>query len=89
MKKMLALVLVMACVLGLVGCDLAQIINGIKNDVSNTDTSNTDVSDTDLTDVNTTPPTAPFSSDSCDQLAVYLDERKIIPSLSEVICDSK
>ena len=85
MKKLLALVLVMVCVLGLVGCE----INDTKNDVSNTDTSNTDVSDTDLTDVNTTPPTAPFSSDSCDQLAVYLDERKIIPSLSEVICDSK
>ena len=84
MKKLLALVLVMVCVLGLVGCE----INDTKNDVSNTDTSNTDtsnpdVSDTDLTDVNTTPPTAPFSSDSCDQLAVYLDERKIIPSLSE------
>lgn len=83
MKKMLALVLVMACVLGLVGCDLAQIINGIKNDVSDTDTSNTDVSDTDLTDVNTTPPTAPFSSDSCDQLAVYFDELKFVPSLSQ------
>lgn len=83
MKKMLALVLVMACVLGLVGCDLAQIINGIKNDVSDTDTSNTDVSDTDLTDVNTTPPTAPFSADSCDQLAVYFDELKFVPSLSQ------
>ena len=73
MKKMLALVLVMACVLGLVGCDLAQIINGIKNDVS----------DTDLSNVNTTPPTAPFSSDSCDQLAVYFDELKFVPSLSQ------
>lgn len=83
MKKMLVLVLVMACVLGLVGCDLAQIINGIKEDVSDTDTSNTDVSDTDLTDVNTTPPPAPFSADSCDQLAVYFDELKFVPSLSQ------
>ena len=83
MKKLLALVLVMACVLGLVGCDLTQIINGIKNDVSDTDTSNTDVSDTDLTDVNTTPPPAPFSSDSCDQLAVYFDELRFVPSLSQ------
>ena len=83
MKKLLALVLVMVCVLGLVGCDMAQIINGIKNDVSDTDTSNTDVSDTDLTDVNTTPPTAPFSSDSCNQLAVYFDEQQFVPSLSQ------
>lgn len=83
MKKMLALVLVIACVLGLVGCDLAQIINDIKNDVSDTDTSNTDVSDTDLTDVNTTPPPAPFNSDSCDQLAAYFDEYKFVPSLSQ------
>lgn len=83
MKKLLALVLVMACVLGLVGCDLAQIINDIKNDVFDTDTSSTDVSDTDLTDVNTTPQTAPFSADSCDQLAAYFDEYKFVPSLSQ------
>ncbi len=78
MKKMLALVLVMVCVLGLVGCNLTQIINGIKNDVSDTDTSNTD-----LPNVDTTPPPAPFSSDSCNQLAVYFDELKFIPSLSQ------